>query len=92
MKLPSVYANKIDKVIKNNTEYYKEDRNSKVVDLSKLRGMFDNKGFANKLEVFIDTGDGLRLEKLVLCKVNYFVNINNKKIYFKDIVNYEIKK
>lgn len=91
MKLPSVYANKIDKVIKNNTEFYRGDREVRK-DLRELKACFDNRGYANRLVVEIETKDGNRLEKLVLCKNNYFVNINNEKIYFEDIVNYTIKK
>lgn len=91
MKLPSVYANKIEKVIKNNTEYYRGDREIKK-DLRELKDCFDSRGYANRLIVELDTKNGSRTEKLVLCKNNYFININNEKIYFEDIMNYTIKK
>lgn len=91
MKLPSVYANKIDKVIKNNTEYYRGDKEIKK-DLRELKNCFDSRGYANRLVVDIETVNGVRTEKLILCKNNYFININNEKIYFDDIVNYTIKK
>ncbi len=90
MKLPSVYANKIDKEIKNNTEYVYNERKAK--DISELKKEFDNRGYVNRLHVIIDTKDGKKDEKLVLCKDDYFVNIRNEKIYFKDIIDYEIKK
>ena len=91
MKLPSVYANKIDKEIKNNTEYVHNDRVIKK-DLSTLKKEFDNNGYVNRLKVLIRTKDGSREEKLVLCKDNYFVDINNEKIYFDEILDYDIKK
>ena len=91
MKLPSVYANKIDKVIKNNTEYYRGDKVIKK-DLRELKSCFDSRGYANRLVVDIETINGNRTEKLILCKSNYFININNEKIYFDDIINYTIKK
>ena len=31
------------------------------------------------------------IEKLILYKGDYFINIDNKKIYLKDIVDYEIQ-
>ena len=92
MKLPKVYANKIDRLNDNNKEYYKtsikEDNN---YDLTVLKNKFDYNGYANKLVVFIKTKDKEQLEKLILCKDNYFVNINNEKIYFDDIISFELK-
>ncbi len=91
MKLPSVYANKIDKDIKNNTDVVHSER--KVTkDLGALKKEFDNNGYVNRLKVYLKTKDGSKEEKLVLCKDNYFVTINNEKIYFDDILDYEIKK
>lgn len=92
--LPSVYANKIDKEIKNNTEYYRGDEKIiKKKDLRELKSCFDRKGYANKLSVMLEMKDGSkRSEKLILCIRDYFVNIDNEKILFDDIVDYEIKK
>ena len=42
MKLPSVYANKIDKEIKNNAEFYKREISEKNRDLSMLKSCFDS--------------------------------------------------
>lgn len=93
MKLPSVYANKIEKDLKNNTDYYHGDRSSKVKDLRELREKFDANGYVNRLPVVIKLKDGSNLyEKLVLKKSDSFVTLNNKRIYFEDIVDYEIKK
>ena len=61
-------------------------------NLSTLKKEFDNNGYVNRLKVLIRTKDGSREEKLVLCKDNYFVDINNEKIYFDEILDYDIKK
>lgn len=94
MKLPSVYANKIEKDIKNNSDYFYGDRNNvKVRDLRELKNEFDNKGYVNRLRVILTMKDGSkRDEKLVLLKNDGLINLSNEKIYFEDIVNYEIKK
>lgn len=93
MKLPSVFANKIEKDINNNITYYHGDRNVVSKDLRDLKNMFDSKGYVNRLSVKLDMVDGtVRNEKLVLCKDSYFINLNNEKIYFNDIRDYEIKK
>lgn len=91
MELPRVYVNKIDKSFDNNNSYYRNSIESKV-DLYKLRTLFDRNGFADRVSVDMKTNNGWNSEKLVLLKDNYFVDINNKKIYFEDILDYKIKK
>ena len=93
MKLPSVYANKIDKVIKNNEEMFRKETGDRSVkkDIRDIRKYFDNSGYANKLNVKITTTDGTSMEKIILYKTDHLVNINNNKIYFKDILDYEVK-
>ena len=90
--LPSVYANKIDREIKNNNELYRGSNEIKkkksVLDLQKY---FDSNGYANKLHVVIKTKTGSKNEKLILLKDNYFININNQRIYFDEILDYEVK-
>lgn len=90
--LPSVYANKIDREIKNNNELYRGSNELKkkksVLDLQKY---FDSNGYANKLNVVIRTKTGSKNEKLILLKDNYFININNQRIYFDEILDYEVK-
>ena len=97
MKLPSVFANKIDKIIHNNEEYYHNVDSNEFVEFENknsesLRDYFDTNGYARKLLVNIRTKDGVRLEKLILYKNDYVINIDNEKIYLKDIIDYEIKK
>lgn len=92
MKLPKVYANKIEKKFSNNSSYYRSDNNKVVVDLYNIRRCFDRNGFVDRLVVDIKTKNGWSLEKLVLLKNDYFVNVENKKIYFDEILDYKIKK
>ncbi len=92
MKLPKVYANKIEKNFSNNSSYYRSDNNKVVVDLYNIRRLFDRNGFVDRLVVDIKTKNGWNLEKLVLLKNDYFVNVENKKIYFDEILDYKIKK
>ena len=92
MKLPNVFANKIDKAIKNNEDFFHGDRNNvKRKNPEDLKKYFDKTGYANKLLVNIRTKDGESLKKLILCKDNYVIDINNTKIYFNDIIDYEVK-
>lgn len=93
MSLPSVYANKIDKVFNNNDVLYREDLNkNETRDIRDLIRYFDNKGYSDKLRVKLYYGDNTEsIERLILYKGEYFINIDNNKIYLKDIVNYEIQ-
>lgn len=94
MKLPSVYANKIDKVFNNNDTVYREsDSKNKVTrDIRELTKYFDRKGYSDRLKVKLFYKDNTdSVEKLVLYKGEYFVNIDNNKIYLSDIVDFEIQ-
>ncbi len=93
MGLPNVYANKIDKVFNNNDVLYREDLNKKKVnDIRGLIRYFDSKGYSDRLMVKLYYSDYTEsIEKLILYKGDYFVNIDNKKIYLKDIIDYEIQ-
>lgn len=92
MKLPDVYANKIEKIINNNDRYYHKEKEEIKKDISSIRNYFDDNGYANKLNVIITTKEGKSNERLILCRRDYVININNKKIYFDEILDYEIKK
>lgn len=93
MNLPGVYANKIDKIIKNNDDYYREDKSNIVKrDVRELRRYFDRSGYAEKLVVKLYYSDNKSsIERLILCKGDCFINIDNKKIYFDDVSNFEVQ-
>ena len=91
MSLPNVYANPIEKQLNNNSNYFRSTDNV-TVDLYNLKVLFDRNGFGDRINVEIKSREGLRTEKLVLCKNDYFVTIDNRKIYFDDIIDYKIKK
>ncbi len=90
MELPKVYANPIDNEIINNQKIFYEEEEH--VDLLDLRKQFDENGYVNRLPVILSTKDGEKECKLVLCKKDYFVTLDNERIYFKDILSYNIKK
>lgn len=93
MTLPKVFANKVNKKIDNNREiYFEESKSLEKKSLDELKSYFDDNGYVNRLPVTIFTKDGSKDYKLVLCKSNYFVSLNDEKIYFDEIVNYTIKK
>lgn len=92
MKLPNVFANKIDKQIHNNCEFCYGNSEEKKQDLSLLKSYFDSNGYVNRLKVYFKLTQGEVGTKLVLVKDDYFVTIDNQKIYFKDIISYDIKK
>lgn len=93
MNLPGVFANKIDKIIKNNDDYYHEDKKSIVKrDARELSRYFDRNGYTDRLMVkFFYENNKNSIEKLVLYKGDYFVNIDNKKIYLNDVINFEVQ-
>ena len=93
MGLPGVFANRIEKVIKNNDDYYREDRSNIVKrDARELRRYFDRNGYADRLVVKLYYSDSKSsIERLILCKGDYFINIDNKKIFFNDISNFEVQ-
>ncbi len=93
MKLPSVYANRIDKPIKNNEEVFHQERGAKVAkkDPKDLKKYFDRNGYANKLVVKLKTENGEKVEKLILYKDTYVITINNERIPLSSILDYEVK-
>ena len=93
MKLPKVFANIIDKDINNNEDYFHGHVEGKYLkNNDDLKNYFDRNGYANRLYVLIKTSEGERVERLILYKNDYVVNINNEKIFLKDIISFEIKK
>ena len=93
MNLPGVFANKIDKIIRNNDDYYHEDKKMVISkDVRELGRYFDRNGYTDRLVVKLYYKDGRNsVEKLILYKGSYCVNIENNKIYLSDIVNFEVQ-
>lgn len=92
MELPSVYANKIDKEIRNNDEVYRNDSNVSRRDVRELIRFFDKSGYAEKLNVrLVYKDNSSSVERLVLYKNNYFVNLDNKRISLSDVIDFEIQ-
>ena len=90
MKLPSVFANNIDNRRDNNEKVFHNELRKKK-DISSLKDFFDKNGYADKLLVTISTISGTRKEKLILYKGDYVININNEKIYLRDILDYNVE-
>lgn len=93
MSLPDVFANKINKVIKNNDDYYRESKDVIVKkDARELGKYFDRNGYTDRLVVKLYYKDNKSsVEKLVLYRGNYFVNIDNKKIPLSDVISFEVQ-
>lgn len=92
MKLPSVYANKIDKNIRNNDEVFRNDSNVKRRDVRELIRFFDRSGYAERLNVkLVYKDNSSSVERLVLYKNNYFINLDNKRISLNDVIDFEIQ-
>lgn len=89
MKLPNVFANTDIRTVDNNDSSCVACNG---IDKSLLRSYFDNDGYVNKLNVIIRTKDGYSSERLILYRDNYVVNIDNKKIYLDDIIDFQLKK
>ena len=89
MKLPNVFANTDIRTVDNN---YSSCVACNGIDKSLLRSYFDNDGYVNKLNVIIRTKGGYSSERLILYRDNYVVNIDNKKIYLDDIIDFQLKK
>lgn len=92
MELPSVYANKIDKDIRNNDEVFRNDSNVSRRDVRELIRFFDRSGYADRLNVkLVYKDNSSSVERLVLYKNNYFVNLDNKRISLSDVIDFEIQ-
>ena len=61
-------------------------------DARELIRFFDRSGYTDRLGVKLFYSDNTdSVEKLILFRNDYFVNIDNKKIYLKDIINFELQ-
>lgn len=97
MEKPKVFANTINKTIKNNKEvYYYRGVNDEIemidesnVNIRKvLDDIFDSDSFVYKSTVEITLKDKTKLiEEIIAMKDVYLITLNNKRININDIIN-----
>lgn len=84
-ELPNIFANSIDKEIKNVQETYfgnNRDGNSVLEVLDRLN---DSSKYIFRKSVEIVTSSGRSIEKIALMTREYLLTLSNKKINIKDI-------
>ena len=97
MDKPKVFANIINKSIKNNRDvyYYRGVNEIEMIDESKnvnirkvLDDIFDSDSFVYKSIVEITLKDRTKLrEEIIAMKDTYLLTLSNKRININDIVN-----
>ena len=93
-ELPRVYANLIDKDIRNNTDIYygksEEKRSSKQVNVyEKINQIFASPHHVYKSNVLVKTKNGDRKTTIVGKAGNYLLCLNGDKINMIDIIDIE---
>ena len=102
MKKPSVFANKIDKDLKNNERVFNSSNKKEVeVDLereakvdvnAKIRERFASPHYVYKADTVIKTKDGVLNKRIVGKNGDRLLTIDNEFIEIKDILDIELKK
>ena len=97
MEKPKVFANTINKTIKNNKEVYHHrgvNEEIEMIDESSinirkvLNDIFDSDSFVYKSVVEITLKDKTKLiEEIIAMKDVYLITLNNKRININDIIN-----
>ena len=92
--LPRVYANPIDKDIRNNTDIYygknEENRSSKQVNVyEKINKIFASPHHVYKSNVLVKTKNGDSKTTIVGKAGNYLLCLNGDKINMLDIIDIE---
>lgn len=92
--LPKVYANPINKDIKNNLDYYVSDSNNREMPnteeniINKINDIFKSPNHVYKSNVRIKLIDHSEIEATIVGKVsNYLLTLNGDKININKIVN-----
>lgn len=106
-KLPSVYANKIEKQVSNNERvaYSKtnEERNSEMLENStttnmavninqKLNSIFNSPRYVYKAEVEITLKDKIIVKKIIGQNQNYLITLENELIPISEIIDIDFAK
>lgn len=94
-KIPSVFANRIDKKIVNNSTYC-VTRSDEVIkkgeiDInSKINNIFKSTGYIYKINVEIVMKDKTIIKKVIGKKNGYLITIDNERININDIVDINV--
>ncbi len=101
-KLPKVFANKIDKPLKNNeTVYYEknEDRKEEPTKINsffsinqKINQIFSSSRYVYKADVIITTKDGKMNKKIIGRNRSELITMDNEVIKIDDILDIEFQK
>lgn len=102
-KLPTVFANKIDKKLENNTtvsvtreDTVREEKEPKMVYgkniNQKIQDIFSSTKYVYKADVIITLKDKKITKKVVGKNANYLITIDNELIPISDIVDIEYQK
>ena len=101
-KLPKVFANKIDKELKNNaTVYYdknevrneqKDNSNSIFTVNQKINQIFSSARYVYKADVIITTKNGKVNKRIIGRNRNELITMDNEVININDIIDIEFKK
>ena len=101
-KLPKVFANKIDKELKNNaTVYYdknevrneqKDNSNSIFTVNQKINQIFSSARYVYKADVIITTKNGKMNKRIIGRNRNELITMDNEVINVNDILDIEFQK
>lgn len=102
-KLPKVFANKIDKQLKNNeTVYYdrgeekKEEKTNKFDSIltinQKINQIFGSSRYVYKADVIITTKNGILNKKIIGRNRNELITMDNEVIPINEIIDIEFQK
>lgn len=98
-KFPKVFANKIEKELKNNDRIYVASKNAEEVDThvtgmninQKIKSILNSKNYVYKAEVEITTSNGVMSKKIIGKNGNQLITIDNELIPIDTILDIQLK-
>ena len=96
-KLPRVFANKIDKKINNNSNYYVSNEKKKEIVLKpndinkKISDIFNSTSYLYRANVVITFKNGEVVKKIIGKNKNQLITIDNELIQIDDILDIRLK-
>lgn len=101
-KLPKVFANKIEKELKNNDRVYVasknvEEKQEPVIHLNgmnvsqKIKAILNSKNYIYKAEVLIKTSNGTITKKIIGKSGNQLITMENELIPIDTILDIQLK-